>query len=391
MNRLALLLLAMAAATPTAGQSGFPPDSVIRSILAARVGPGGSAGVVIGLLEPDGRTRVLVAGDPGPGRSLDAQSGFEIGSVTKVFTGTLLADMVRRGEVALGDPVAKYLPDSVRVPGRNGIVITLEHLALQRSGLPRLPGNLRIASLLNPYAGYSEAQLYQFLGSYELTRDPGAEYEYSNLAVGLLGHVLARVAGKPYEELLRERVLEPLGMTRTAITLSPWMAARMVAGHNALGDTVPLWDLPTLAGAGALRSNLEDMLRFAEAALRGRGPVPDAIRTAMQPRAPAGSMTIGLLWQRLAINRRDGGVQSTGDTIVWHSGGTGGFRTFIGLAPANGRGVVLLSNTGGTGMDDVAFHLLDPTLPLAPAPARGPAASQSMRSITRQRFSPTGE
>jgi CubicO group peptidase (beta-lactamase class C family) len=154
-------------------------------------------------------------------------------------------------------------------------------------------------------------------------------------------------------------VLEPLGMSRTAITLTPWMAAHMVAGHNALGDTVTLWDLPALAGAGALRSNAEDMLRFAEAALRGRGPVPDAIRTAIQPRAQAGSMTIGLLWQRLAINRRDGGGAPVGrDTIVWHNGGTvaphipgpgAGERESGGIAEQQRR----------AGLDDVAFHLLD--------------------------------
>ena len=362
-----ILLLLLSPSLPAAAQSAFPADSVIRAIMAARVGPSGSAGVVIGLLEPDGSTRVLAAGEAGPGRTLDGQSVFEIGSITKVFTGTLLAEMVRRGEVALTDPVAKYLPDSVRVPSRNGVAITLEHIALQRSGLPRVPTNLRMASLLNPYATYSVAQLYEFLDGYSLPRDPGAEYEYSNVAVGLLGHVLARRAGKSYEALLRERVLEPLGMSRTAITLTPWMAAHMVAGHNALGDTVPLWDLPALAGAGALRSNTADMLRFAEAALRGRGPVPDAIRLAMQPRAEAGAMTIGLLWQRLASNVRRAGRATEGDTIVWHNGGTGGFRTFLGLVPASGKAVVLLSNSGGAGMDDVAFHLLDPALPLTPA------------------------
>jgi hypothetical protein len=111
------------------------------------------------------------------------------------------------------------------------------------------------------------------------------------------------------------------------------------------------------------------MLRFAEAALRGTGRTAEAIRFAMQPRAPAGSMTIGLLWQRLAVNRQVNGVQTAADTIVWHNGGTGGFRTFLGLAPRSGRAVVLLTNTGGTGLDDVAFHLLDPALPLRAPPA----------------------
>ena len=361
---LALLLLT-ALVGPAAAQSTFPPDSAIRALVRARMEASHSAGVVIGLLEPDGRTRFLVEGTAGPGRTLDAESVFEIGSITKVFTGTLLAEMVQRGEVALADPVAKHLPASVRVPSRNGQEITLERLALQNSGLPRLPGNLRPASMANPYADYTVAQLYEFLNEYQLPRAPGESYEYSNLGGGLLGHVLALRAATGYEELVRQRILEPLGMTSTAITLTPALRTRLVAGHNALGDTVPPWDLPTLAGAGALRSTAVDLLRFAAAALRGQGPVPSALRMAMAPRAPAGPMTIGLLWQRLAVNRRAAGEAST-DTIVWHNGGTGGFRTFLGLSPRAGRAVVVLTNTGGAGLDDVGFRLLDPALPPGP-------------------------
>jgi CubicO group peptidase (beta-lactamase class C family) len=248
-------IMALAFAAPLAAQSTFPPDSAIRSIMAARVGGGGSAGIVIGLLEPDGRTRFLAAGSAGPGRSLDAESVFEIGSITKVFTGTLLSDMVRQGEVALADPVSKHLPASVQVPSRNGKDITLEHLALQNSGLPRLPANIRISNMGNPYAEYSVEQLYAFLGSYQLPRDPGESYEYSNVAVGLLGHMLARHAGISYEALVQQRILQPLGMTSTAITLTPAMAARMVAGHNALGDTVPAGTCrPSLARARCART-----------------------------------------------------------------------------------------------------------------------------------------
>src|SRR5690606_31689949 len=127
----------------------------------------------------------------GAGRTLDAQSVFEIGSITKAFTGILLADMVLRGEVSLDDAVSKYLPASVTMPSRNGQQITLAHLSMQNSGLPRLPGNMNPADPLNPYADYTVDQLYAFLSGYTMTRDPGAQYEYSNLAVGLLGHTLS--------------------------------------------------------------------------------------------------------------------------------------------------------------------------------------------------------
>lgn len=134
---------------------------------------------------------------------------------------------------------------------------------------------------------------------------------------------------------------------------------RAIAAHSAPGDTVPYWDLDVLEGAGALRSTTADMLTFAEAALRGSGDLPDAIRAAMAPRAQAGSpnMMVGLGWHRMT---------TAADTIVWHNGGTGRFRALLGVVPATGRAVVLLANAGGRGADDIAFHLLDPSLPLAP-------------------------
>jgi serine-type D-Ala-D-Ala carboxypeptidase/endopeptidase len=361
-----VLLLTAVPSGNAAGQSTFPPDSAIQSMLDARVQEGSSAGLAVGLIEPDGSTRFLAAGDPGPGRTLTRESVFEIGSITKVFTGIVLADMVRRGEVALEDPVSKYLPDGVGMPSRNGNEVTLGQLSTQTSGLPRLPGNFHPSDPLNPYADYTVEQMYEFLSGYALTRDPGARYEYSNLGVGLLGHALSERAGKSYEALVRERILEPLSLEATGITLSPRMREHALAGHNTSGDTVPYWDLPALDGAGALRSSMADMLTFVAAALRGgagaAGGVHESIELSMTPRAQAGSpnMMIGLGWHRLATGT---------DTIVWHNGGTGGFRTFAGLIPATGRGIVLVANTGGAGADDIALHLLNPALPLAP-PAR---------------------
>ena len=346
-----------------AAQSAFPPDSVIRATLEQRVASGRSVGIVVGLREPDGSMHFFAAGAAGPGRPpLDSTSVFEIGSVTKVITGTLLAEMSLTGDVALDDPVQKYLPTGVTMPSRNGIAITLAHLATQSSGLPRLPTNFRPANLADPYADYTPDKLYEFLSGYTLTRDPGAQYEYSNVGVGLLGHALALAAGRPYGDLVKQRILDPLGMTHTAIALTPWMRDRLVAGHNALGDTVPLWDMGVLAGAGAFRSDAEDMLTFVAAnvdpdtSLLGR-----AMTLAHAPRAPAGSaaMSIGLAWHRLNLD---------GDTIVWHNGGTAGFRTFVGFRPSNHAGVVVLTNSGGQGSDDIGFHLLNPAFPLERIP-----------------------
>ena len=228
----------------------------IREILATRIDQQKQAvGIVVGVIEPTGRRVVaygnLAQGDP---RTVDGDTIFEIGSVTKVFTSLLLADMVNRTEVALDDPAAKYLPESVKMPERTGKSITLHDLSTHSSGLPRLPGNMKPKDPRNPYADYSVDDLYQFLSGYELPRDPGSEFEYSNLGGGLLGHLLACRAGTEYESLIGGRITGPLSMPDTGITLSSSRQQRMAAGHTAMLAPAANWDLPTLAGAGALRS-----------------------------------------------------------------------------------------------------------------------------------------
>jgi CubicO group peptidase (beta-lactamase class C family) len=241
----------------------------IREILVKRVDQQKQAvGIVVGIGEPNGRRVVaygnLANGDPRP---LDGDTIFEIGSVTKVFTSLLLADMVNRKEVALDDPAAKYVPGNVRMPERSGKAITLHDLCTHTSGLPRIPSNFKPQDPHNPYADYSVDDLYQFLSGYTLPRDPGSEFEYSNLGGGLLGHVLAYRAGTDYVSLIRTRITEPLGMLDTGIALSSSMQQRMATGHSGMLAPTANWDLPTLAGAGALRSSANDMLTFLEALL----------------------------------------------------------------------------------------------------------------------------
>ncbi len=357
----ALLPVIALAQAPTRS---FPSDSAVLAIIKQRVEEKRSAGIVVGMVDKSGRTRVVAFGDPGPGQPpLDGQSVFEIGSVSKVFTGTLLAQMVLEKKVALDDPVQKFLPSTVRVPTRNGKQITLGMLSSQNSGLPRLPSNLRPKDNTNPYADYTVQRLYDFLSGYTLARDPGELFEYSNLGVGLLGHALSLAAGTSYEALLRERIFSPLRMTNSAITLSPWMKSHLALGHDEQGKVVSLWDLPTLAGAGAIRSTMDDMLKFMTANLHPeRGAIGKAMAFAHEARASAGgpNVSIGLNW----ITQRAGA-----DTIVWHNGGTGGYRTFAGFEPSTGMAVVVLTNSGGAGADDIGMHLLAPTLPLTPKPA----------------------
>src|SRR5450432_2640273 len=347
-----------------AGASFFPSDSAVLAIIRKRVEERRSAGIVVGMLDADGGTRIVAFGDPGAGKPpLDGRTVFEIGSISKVFTATVLAELVQEGKVSLDDPAQKYLPGGARMPTHNGKVITLGDLSEQNSGLPRMPTNFHPANSQNPYADYTVAQMYDFLSHYELTRDPGAQFEYSNLGVGLLGHVLSLATGRPYAVLEHERVWDPLRMANTAIDLTPEMRARMAVGHDEHGNVTENWDLPTFAGAGAIRSTAIDMLKFADANLHPeRGPLERAMAFAQIVRAPTDNpnASIGLNWFI---------VHAGSDTIVWHNGGTGGFRTFLGLEPSRKVAVVVMTNSGGEGADDIGMHLLESSLPLVPRAA----------------------
>ena len=335
-------------------------DDEIKGILQDRIERAKrSVGIVVGVVDEKG-ARVISFGKPSMDgkQALDGNSIFEIGSVTKVFTATLLADMVERGEVSLNDPISKYLPRTVKTPTRDGKEITLLDLTTQTSGLPRLPTNFAPKNPGNPYADYTVDQLYAFLSSYTLTRGIGEKYEYSNLGVGLLGHILALRAGMDYETLVRKRICEPLKMSDTKISLTPEMQARLVTGHNPALKPVANWDLPTLAGAGALRSSVNDMLKFVAANIGlTKSPLLAAMQRAHQSQRETGQpdLTIALNWHIL---------KKFDSEIVWHNGGTGGYHSFIGFDKKNRRGVVVLSNSAND-IDDIGRHLLVSQYPLA--------------------------
>ncbi|HEY0796117.1 MAG TPA: serine hydrolase domain-containing protein [Acidisarcina sp.] len=353
--------------------SPIPSEDAIRKILVDRIDAlHQSVGIVVAIVSAQGR-RVVASGklEKGDPRPLDGDTIFEIGSLTKVFTSLLLAAMVHHGEVSLDDPISKYLPSTVKVPHRNGRSITLIDLSTHTSGLPRLPTNMAPKDPANPYADYSVAQLYEFLSGYQLTRDIGLEYEYSNLGGGLLGHALALRAGMDYEELVKSRICTPLGMSSTAITLTPAMKARFATGHNADLTSAENWDLPTLAGAGALRSSANDILKFLSANLgQTKSPLAPAMASMLAVRRPTNipTMQIALGWR---VTTRDG------REIAWHNGLTGGYRSYMGYDGNAGVGVVVLSNASpvvgmyfgvGISIDDIGEHLLDPGVPLRQPP-----------------------
>lgn len=305
-----------------------------------------------------GRPSVTAYGHSGTDRPLDAETVFEIGSITKVLTSLLLADMVLRGELVMGDPAAKFLPASVKMPDFEGAPITLLDLATYTSGLPRMPSNFAPANWGNPYIDYTAERLYDYLSNHKLGHRPGTHYEYANLGFGLLGHILELRAGRSYEELVVSRICAPLGMEDTRITLSDSMRQRLSQGHSADLAAVSNWDFLALAGAGAFRSTANDLLKFLQFCLDPPDtPLAAALKMTLAERRPRGEeRDVALGWF----------VSSQfGDELIWKSGGTGGYAVLIGYSTKTRRNRILLSNAADYDANiALGTHLLNPAYPL---------------------------
>jgi len=280
------------------------------------------------------------------------RSLFEIGSITKTFTATVLADMALEGLVALDDPVNRHLPAGVRVPPR-GREITLEDLASHRSGLPVVPPGLVWRALTvdrrDPYARWDAARLEAAVPKTRPRREPGHRFGYSNYGAGLLGYALSHRAGTTYEDLLRERICAPLGLADTWIEPPAAARPRVAKGHNRRGRPVPHWHLAALAGAGGLRSTAADLLAFLRLHEPGaRHPLAAAAAETRRPRTRFRRIDLCLGWMSLPPGRR------VRRRTFLHEGGTGGFRSFAGFVPDAGVGAVVLANqnrsVGGLGL-----------------------------------------
>jgi CubicO group peptidase (beta-lactamase class C family) len=329
-----------------------PPlsEHAIRRLLIERVDERGlSVSMVVGVTDASGH-RIVAHGRRGVGGTgqVNENTLFEIGSITKLFTALLLSDMAERGEVGMDEPVAELLPPGTRVPARDGKVITLRDLASHYSGLPRVATNGDPPDRPGgPYAVYSAERLYQFLAGHELIRAPGDSFEYSNVGVGLLGHALVLRAGAgDYESLIRARILDPLRMDDTVIAIPPRLAGNVASGHDDSLEPTSDWTFDVLAGTGALRSTLADLLRFVDAVCDPHSPIASIIRPLMTPRDQSGL--------ELAKPHLDGVI------ALSKPGGTGGARGFVKCIPEWKRGVAVLSNASIDAVVDLGAHVLNP-------------------------------
>jgi serine-type D-Ala-D-Ala carboxypeptidase/endopeptidase len=311
------------------------------------------ASIVIGIITPNG-TQVYGYGNISKANStkVNGNTIFDTASITKTFTTTLLADMVKQGLVNFDDPIEKYLPNTVKVPTYNGHKITLESLATHTSGLPDFP----VGWIRNHI--YTTQQVYNFLSNTPLQSEPGTKANYSDFGMGILGHILSIRAGVPYAQLVKDRILSVLGMdstgiamNSTAIILSDSLKSRLAKGHIG-GKEVNLEFVPeAIQGAGALHSTANDLLKYLAANM---GLIHTSINDIIQethlirleyPQAP--SLHFDSINNNKSLSASYVGLgwfidTNLGTEVIQHSGGIDGYSSFIGFNPTKQEGVVLL-------------------------------------------------
>ncbi len=322
----------------------FAESLALKSFLQKYVDGKRAAGIAVGWVTREGRCIVAVGDSGNKARpAIDGDTRFEIGSISKVFTGALLADMVAKGELKVDDPIGPYLPESARSNAALA-AITFAQLTTHTAGVARLPQSWSMYKALfrnpnDPYRNYTREQFIEDL----VTMKAGATEtsEYSNAGVALLGLVLEARAGQTYETLVKTRLLNPLSMNATMIYPPTSDDPLLAVGHSAELNQVSDWQLGVFTPAGGIRSNVNDLLKVIDASLAGKAPWA-AAQTQLKPLGKTGG--IGYNWMMSRLQSEQNG-QLQPDTLVWHNGGTGGFSTFIGVDRERGIGAVVLTNT----------------------------------------------
>lgn len=277
---------------------------------------------------------------------------FEIGSISKVFTSSLLAQEVVENGLNPDDSVLDVLNFNLK----DSVDVTYKQLSNHTSGLPRVPGGFIWNVIFNsddPYKDFTDEKLKEYLSEdLEMDAEPGTEHSYSNLGAGFLGYVLEQKTGKSYDELLNERIFSPLGMTYSTLNRSEFEDLLVAGVHHRGGDAAN-WDLASLVAAGGIYSTAEDMVKFAEVQLDSTNEVYSYQQQPTYTISDTREMALGWF-----IIQRD-----NGDKIYWHNGGTGGYRSSMTLNPDNGTAVIVLSNISAghsraSYIDHLSFDLL---------------------------------
>lgn len=354
---LALVFIGCFSILSHAQESNITDD--VKHNVIAKVDAGNMLGAVIGYFDGDkveyfsyGKTRTK------NGENVDENSVFEIGSISKVFTTILLANKVINGEMKLSDPISLYLPEHIKTPKRQGEEITLKDLATHSSGFPRMPNNISPSNRNNPYADYTIKELYSFISSHTLSRDIGERFEYSNLGMGLLGHILELQSGINYEDLIIKNITDPLKMDATRVKLTQPMKAKLAFPYSQ-GRKVENWDFKsTFVGAGGIRSTAKDMVKFLQAnILQKESSIKKAMlfshKSTYKIKETDSEMGLGWLF-------------ANDKTIIWHGGNTAGYSCFIGFIPGTEKGVVVLTNSTAD-VKGIGAKLIGGKRPLTPA------------------------
>jgi CubicO group peptidase (beta-lactamase class C family) len=355
-------LFVLAFACSVCGQQTADP---LADLIRERFDIGGYPSIAAAVVQGDRIAFAAVHGfaDRTSSRRATRATLYRIGSVSKVFTTSLLVQLRDKGLVRMDDPVSKYLPPEVKLPHdpRGAKHITLRHLATHSSGLPRNPVNMT-GTAADPWNGYSVAQLYEGLAKTKLAYPTGGSAMYSNLGVGLLGYALGQAAGSTYEEALTKYVLQPAAMSSTRITLDDVRRRGLAAPYTAENTTIPAkdWDLGCLEGAGAIASTVTDLARFISMNLHAgdaaAAPISGGSLTELHtPQRIWDGWTKATALAWIVDHTRESG------NVVWHNGGMAGFRSWVGFSPRWKIGAVVLTNCGRS-VDEVGKELLKTAL-----------------------------
>ena len=324
----------------------------IESSINKCISEGHTHGMVIGIIKEDGTTfykgGTLGVNDKRP---IDENTVFETGSITKIFTSFLLATMAKEGEVKLDDPMQKYLPSYVKVPTFNGTKITLDHLSKHTAGFAYVPENFLMSDPYNPWCEYTVDYIYDMINNTKLPYEPGTQYQYSNISIGLLGHVLSLQANNEYEDLIYDKILKNLDMQDTKFHLTDELRSRFADAHIR-DKQVPHWEIKEFFGAGGLHSTAKDLARFVEANMGFyKSDIKDLLDESLKNRAPQDIpfLDVGLEWNLSYKYKPE---------IIYHGGITGGHQVFIGFCKETKTGVVITSNSAAN-ISDIGKNILN--------------------------------